>query len=99
MKYLLDTTTLRFDSDKCTGCGRCTEVCPHGVFAVDNKKVRVADKDSCMECGACMKNCAFGAIEVDAGVGCAFAIINSMIYGGKPSCDCGPSDTGASSCC
>ncbi len=58
----------------------------------------VTDRDLCMECGACAKNCDFGAITVNAGVGCAAAIINSMITGGEPTCGC--SETGESaSCC
>jgi ferredoxin len=98
MKYLSGVSTLEYFSDKCTGCGRCVEVCPHAVFvkAEGEKKVRVTDSDLCMECGACKQNCAFGAIEVDYGVGCAAAIINSLIYGGEPSCDC---DGGSSSSC
>ncbi len=103
MKYLLDVTTLKFDADKCTGCRRCIEVCPHGVFVMgEDKKATITDRDRCMECGACKKNCAFGAIEVDEGVGCAAAVINSIIYGGEPNCDCGPkgSDSGGgASCC
>ena len=88
MKYLHGVSTLRHYPEKCTGCGRCTEVCPHGVFEIDGKKARVTDKDLCMECGACEKNCAFGAISVTPGVGCAAAVINGMIKGGEPSCDC-----------
>ncbi len=55
MKYIADVTTLEFDHDKCTGCGKCVEVCPHGVFAMNEKKAKVIDKDLCMECGACAK--------------------------------------------
>ena len=96
MKYLANVTTLQFFSDKCTGCGRCVEVCPHGVFAMQGKRAVLTDRDRCMECGACAKNCEFNAITVNTGVGCAAAIINSLIYGGEPSCDC--SGTG-NSCC
>lgn len=98
MKYLSDTATLSLITEKCTGCGICTEVCPHGVLVIEEKKAKITDRDKCMECGACMTNCAFGAIAVDKGVGCAAAIINSMIYGGEPSCDCS-GDSGPSSCC
>ena len=88
MKYLANVTTLRFFADKCTGCGRCVEVCPQSVFTMSDRRAMVADKDRCMECGACALNCEFGAISVSSGVGCAAAIINSLIYGGEPSCDC-----------
>jgi len=96
MKYLCNVVTLEFTPEKCNGCGRCVEVCPHGVFVITDKKASVVDRDSCMECGACMNNCAFDAVKVNAGVGCAAALINGMITGGPPSCDCS-GDTGA--CC
>ncbi len=70
---------MNFDRDKCKGCGRCAEVCPHGVFTVEGGKAKIADKDACIECGACQKNCPFGAIEVRQGVGCAWAILLSTI--------------------
>jgi NAD-dependent dihydropyrimidine dehydrogenase PreA subunit len=96
MKYLANVTTLNYTYEKCTGCGRCVEVCPQGVFEMRDKRATVTDRDLCMECGACAKNCEFGAISVNSGVGCAAAIINSMVTGGPPSCDCsGPSG----SCC
>ena len=97
MKYLSDVVTLEFFQEKCTGCGKCVEVCPHGVFLIRDKKVFIADRDRCMECGACANNCEFSAIRVNSGVGCAAAIINGMITGGPPSCDC--SDQSGSGCC
>lgn len=97
MRYLSNVTTLEFFPEKCTGCFRCVEVCPHQVFLINGGKAVIGDKDLCMECGACMINCAFGAISVNAGVGCASAIINGMITGGEPSCDCSSGST--DSCC
>jgi NAD-dependent dihydropyrimidine dehydrogenase PreA subunit len=88
LKYLSNTASLEFFSGHCVGCGMCIEVCPHGVFALENKKAVILDKDRCMECGACVGNCAFGALNVNKGVGCAAAVINSIISGGEPSCDC-----------
>lgn len=69
LKYLKNVVTLKLNPDKCIGCGVCGEVCPHGVFVVENRKARIEDKDNCMECGACAKNCLVGAINVKAGVG------------------------------
>ena len=88
MKYLKNVATLKYYPEKCTGCGRCAEVCPHGVFEIIDKRAALTDKDNCMECGACWKNCSFGAISVDSGVGCAAAIINAMRTGGDPTCAC-----------
>lgn len=99
MRYLSGVATLEFYPEKCRGCGRCVEVCPHGVFEMKGKKAALLDRDLCMECGACAGNCEFGAIEVAAGVGCASAIINSMITGGPPSCGCGGEDGDTGACC
>ena len=97
MKYLANVATLQYAPEKCTSCGRCAEVCPHGVFALQDKRAIVTDKDLCMECGACALNCEFGAIAVNTGVGCAAALINGMITGGAPTCGC--DSTAGSVCC
>jgi NAD-dependent dihydropyrimidine dehydrogenase PreA subunit len=95
-RYLKNVTTLRLESEKCTGCGKCIEVCPHHVFLMKDRKLVIADRDSCMECGACVKNCPFQALEVKPGVGCASAIIKGWLTGTEPSCDCSGS---GDSCC
>ena len=75
LRYLSGVVSLKYDSDKCKGCGKCLEVCPHGVFSMKNGRAEIIDKDACIECGACMINCSFGAINVYVGVGCAAAIL------------------------
>lgn len=97
MRYLANVVTLRFSAEKCTGCGRCWEVCPHGVFVPDGKRARLADRDRCIECGACMRNCRYGAISVKSGVGCASAIIAGALRGHEPTCECGSG--GSAPCC
>ena len=87
-RYLSDVTTLNLNQEACTGCGTCEIVCPHGVFAMEDKKARIVDMDACMECGACAKNCEVGAICVESGVGCASAIIIGALRGTEPNCDC-----------
>lgn len=94
-RYLKNVATLVLSTDACVGCGKCMEVCPHGVFAISDKKARIEDKDLCMECGACAKNCPTNAISVDAGVGCAYAVIRGWLTGREPSCDCASN----SECC
>jgi NAD-dependent dihydropyrimidine dehydrogenase PreA subunit len=91
-KYLKNVATLSLAAERCVGCGRCVDVCPHGVFSTADKKARIVEKDVCMECGACAVNCPARAIEVSAGVGCATAIIKGWITGSEPSCDCGSSE-------
>ena len=84
-KYLKNVVSLSYAADKCVGCGRCTEVCPHSVFYMDGKKAQMIAKDSCIECGACVANCPTNAIEVNAGAGCATAIIFGWLTGKEPS--------------
>jgi ferredoxin len=99
LRYLPGVVTLEYDESKCTGCRMCAEVCPHAVFAMEGKRAVVADRDACMECGACQRNCAAGAITVDAGVGCAAAIVQSWITGRPPSCGCDETQAEGSGCC
>ncbi|PLX84240.1 MAG: ferredoxin [Desulfuromonas sp.] len=91
MRYLEGVSTLQLDGETCIGCGLCEQVCPHAVFAVEGGKARILERDRCMECGACDRNCPVDAIRVDAGVGCASAIIQGWLTGRKPSCDSGGS--------
>jgi NAD-dependent dihydropyrimidine dehydrogenase PreA subunit len=93
--YLRGVSSLQLDRETCIGCGLCTQVCPHAVFAIADGKAQVQERDRCMECGACARNCPVAALAVKAGVGCASAIIHSWLTGEEPSCDCG----GGSTCC
>lgn len=99
-QHLKNVSTLKLDVDKCTGCGLCLTVCPRQVLRKNaiasesatnasnstNPKVHIAIMDNCIECGACMLNCPFGALTVDAGTGCAVAILNGLMKGTKPCC-------------
>jgi NAD-dependent dihydropyrimidine dehydrogenase PreA subunit len=102
--YLKNIVTLELDANKCTGCGMCLEVCPHNVFKMNSSHVAIANRDACMECGACSRNCAVGAISVQSGVGCAAAVINSLLgrQGGECCCSIESGDAAKgkqSSCC
>jgi len=94
--YLKNVVTLELDSQKCNGCRMCTIVCPHEVFLIKDKKAFIQNKDLCMECGACEKNCPEGAISVKSGVGCAAGIINGILKGSEPTCNCAGTK---SNCC
>ncbi|WP_434512101.1 mercury methylation ferredoxin HgcB [Desulfitobacterium sp. AusDCA] len=87
-QYLKNVVTLKLNTERCTGCGQCLEVCPHQVFILSEGKTVINDKDRCIECGACVKNCPFNALEVNPGVGCASAIIKRWLTGTEPNCDC-----------
>ncbi len=96
MRYLENAVTLQFDASRCNGCSMCVKVCPHAVFAVENRRAVLADRGACMECGACARNCAEGAIQVRAGVGCAAGVLAGLAAGTQPACGC---SEGSSGCC
>ena len=83
--YLKNVVTLELDEGKCVGCGMCLVVCPHAVMGMNEGHARIERRDACMECGACARNCPTEAITVQAGVGCAAAVINSAL-GRQGSC-------------
>ena len=98
LRYLTQNISLDYQAEKCIGCRRCTQVCPHGVFAMRDKRASLDCRDRCMECGACARNCPSGAIAVSSGVGCAAAMINGLLTTGDPdkgTCDC----SGSTDCC
>jgi len=99
--YLKDVVTLKLEEEKCVGCGMCLLVCPQSVLSLTNGKIEIANRDACMECGACSQNCPSDALSVRKGVGCAAAVINSMLGKKKGSCcsvEGACMDANASSC-
>jgi NAD-dependent dihydropyrimidine dehydrogenase PreA subunit len=91
-------TSLNYHPERCINCKRCTQVCPHGVFAEGQDHAELVRPSSCMECGACTLNCPVQAIEVQSGVGCAWAMIGAALRGKDmdTECSCGGED---GSCC
>lgn len=81
--------TLEYDPALCNRCGMCSIVCPHRVFAQNEKAALLVDPDACMECGACALNCEPGAIKVDSDVGCASAMIVAALTRKKEAACCG----------
>jgi NAD-dependent dihydropyrimidine dehydrogenase PreA subunit len=75
--------TLQYDPELCIGCEMCIIVCPHAVFAMNDRVAQFVDAKACMECGACQVNCPTGAIMVDSGVGCAAAMMRAALTGKK----------------
>lgn len=86
--YLKNVVTLEINADACIGCGFCLQVCPRGVLALQQRKAVIAAKDACIECGACARNCPSEAISVQAGVGCATAILSRTGQCGDGCCCC-----------
>ena len=50
------------DSEKCTGCGTCEEVCPIGAIAVDD--IAQVDPEKCDGCGQCVPECPQDALSL-----------------------------------
>lgn len=56
------------DSERCTGCGDCVEVCPDGaIWLAEDITRRYAEIDQslCRACQACIEVCPEGAIRVE----------------------------------
>ena len=51
------------DSEKCTGCGVCIDVCPLEAISL-NDGIAVIDEDTCTECGLCVNVCPNDAIDL-----------------------------------
>lgn len=51
------------DTEKCTGCGTCVEVCPYGYPRVVDGKAR-NESELCMCCPICRDSCPAGAIDL-----------------------------------
>jgi NAD-dependent dihydropyrimidine dehydrogenase PreA subunit len=88
MSHPLRENTLRYDPDRCVGCGACSAVCPHGVFSQNGGVAELSSPEACMECGACQLNCPSGAILVDSGVGCAYLMMKQALLGEKNTTAC-----------
>jgi NAD-dependent dihydropyrimidine dehydrogenase PreA subunit len=57
------------DSERCTGCGACVEVCPTGAIRlvedITGRRAQI-DRAVCRECQACIQVCPEEAIRVEA---------------------------------
>jgi ferredoxin len=49
------------EAEQCTGCGRCAQVCPRGVFVVEEVAVLLRS-ERCEQCGACIVQCPTDAL-------------------------------------
>ena len=52
----------KITSEKCTGCGTCTDVCPTEAIIIENGKAEITL--GCIDCGACPRVCPEGAIKM-----------------------------------
>lgn len=49
------------DAGRCTGCGICVDVCPHGAISLRGGKASI-EEGLCRECETCADACPEGAI-------------------------------------
>ena len=52
------------DTEKCTGCGECVDICPVDVYALQNEKSVPVRAEDCEGCESCIEVCEQGAITV-----------------------------------
>ena len=61
--------TLDVVQTRCTGCGRCLDVCPKPVYSTDvsrgRRVSRLENPAECELCAACVRQCPTGAIVAD----------------------------------
>ncbi len=58
---------IEIDDQKCKcGTAACANVCPVGIFGVENGNIRVIEEneDECTLCGLCLDACKEGAIKI-----------------------------------
>lgn len=51
------------DTEKCTGCANCVNVCLGDCWTLEAKKARIKSLDTCMECASCWYVCDTVAIS------------------------------------
>ena len=60
------------ETDKCTGCGKCVEICPVEAMTLvsandphkPKRKIAAVNEDLCLGCGLCVKVCKFEALSL-----------------------------------
>jgi|GEM_PF-475645 ferredoxin len=56
---------IRYDREKCNGCGLCAMVCSFNLWTVKAGRAKLAARyqELCLECGACWEICEQEAID------------------------------------
>lgn len=60
-------TPIKYDTNKCTNCNRCVNVCPIDIMlpSPGGDTPIVAYPDECWYCGCCVMECPTGAITLN----------------------------------
>ncbi|MBI4025749.1 MAG: 4Fe-4S binding protein [Verrucomicrobia bacterium] len=56
---------VKFDENKCTGCGECVDACAEAAIEIVNGKARMAGEVYCDGLGACLGRCPEDAIAIE----------------------------------
>ncbi len=56
--------SIRIETEQCTGCGSCVDVCPFGIIEIVDDVAQIGE--GCTLCGACRDACSFEAIIIEA---------------------------------
>lgn len=67
IRLILGQVEIRLDRQKCIGCAVCEDLCPVGVYKMDDerKKSLMAHPSKCTACTACLVQCPTGAISLN----------------------------------
>lgn len=52
------------DNEKCIGCGECEDICPSGVFEMQDEISVPVNPEECVACESCIEVCDQEAITV-----------------------------------
>jgi len=55
---------VEINNEKCINCGECIEVCPMGIFELQDEMVVAVDQEDCIGCESCVDACEQGAIAI-----------------------------------
>jgi NAD-dependent dihydropyrimidine dehydrogenase PreA subunit len=62
---IIGEKSIHLDGSKCIGCELCFDICPIGIFKINNeKKSYRSDPGKCTACRACVVQCPTGAISM-----------------------------------
>ena len=55
---------IKIDTEKCTGCGECVDICPEEVYELQDEKSVPVNAGECSVCESCVEVCDQEAITV-----------------------------------
>jgi NAD-dependent dihydropyrimidine dehydrogenase PreA subunit len=58
-------TTIEIAQEKCISCKNCVNICPMGVYEVQEEIIQVKNQNDCIACRACEAICPNDAITIE----------------------------------